>query len=59
MLRALKFGVAVGLVVAVFETIKLRMDGTYTSTWSAATSGLQNPTTLAAAAAAALATLVF
>jgi len=59
MIQALKFGVAVGLVVAVFETIKLRTNGTYTSTWSAATSGLQNPTTLAAAATAAVAALVF
>ena len=59
MRRTITLVTAVGLVVAVFETIKLRTNGTYTSTWSAATSGLQNPTTLAAAATAAVAALVF
>ena len=59
MLRALKFGVSVGIVVAVFETYKRRGQFGQEAWSSSIVAGATNSTTLGAVAAAAVAGLIF
>lgn len=57
MKKALLAGIAIGLVVATFETVKRH--GEVTEAWvTSAKMGLLNPTTLGAAAAAAIASFL-